>query len=81
MQRTEHSTEHACMSHDRDTAARGLCLQRQKLHFVQHPLLKVVETFAIRRRQAGILCDPATGIGIASSFNLLPGNPLPIDRS
>src|SRR5216684_2474663 len=77
MQRLQHCSEHACMSHDRDTAVRGLCLQRKKLHFVQHPPLKIMEAFTIRCWQAGILRNPATTIDIISSFNLFPCDPFP----
>src|ERR1700733_172815 len=68
------------MSDNRDTPAFNCCSHRQKLHFIQYPLFKVAEAFAVRCRQTRIFSNPATSIDLISLFNLLPGKAFPLTK-
>jgi len=80
MQRAQHKTDYSGVSDNRDAAAFSCCSYRQKLHFIQHPLLKITEVFAVRRWQAWILSDPAASINLISLFNLFPGETFPLTK-
>ena len=77
MQSKQHSTEHACMSNYQNRVIRDASLRRQKLHFPDHPPLKVAETLAAGRRQIRIPRAPSASIVLVSLFNLFPAKPFP----